>query len=217
MKETFDEYKDVLERNLINFSYLYDGDVISSIDEECKEMINNRSVSLSFIIRSFNNIYEKSFEFMMSKSEEILISQDLSKLDLDGNKIFSIIDDLKIKPLYLFCSNKSKKRFGIIKANSGPFPDYFYSIKKVFNRNYDLYYSPLIEDSDDDEIVLYISDASIQSLVYTIQNMEYQVKGTQSKNHTIKYPFYECDFNSYKIIIKDVSKMRQDKIDYILD
>jgi hypothetical protein len=83
------------------------------------------------------------------------------------------------------------------------------------NKNYDLYYSPLIEDSGD-EIVLYISDASIQSLVYTIQNMEYEIIGGQKKNHTIKYPFYECDFNSYKISIKDISKIRDEKIDSIL-
>ena len=101
MKEKFDEYKDTLERNLINFSYLYDCDVISSINEEYKEDINNHTVSPSFIIRTFNNIYKKSFQRMVSNSKEISITQDLSKLD--GDKIFSIIDDLKIKPLYIFC------------------------------------------------------------------------------------------------------------------
>lgn len=210
MKEKFDEYKDTLERNLINFSYLYDGDVISSINEEYKEDINNHTVSPSFIIRTFNNIYKKSFQRMVSNSKEISITQDLSKLD--GDKIFSIIDDLKIKPLYIFCSNNSKNRFGIIKSNSGPFPDYFYNIKTIYNKNYDLYYSPLIEESND-EIILYISDSSIQSLVYSIQNMEYKI---DKKNHTIKYPFYECDFNSYKISLKDISKIRDEKIDSIL-
>lgn len=215
MKETFDEYKETIEQNLINFSYLYDGDVIGSIEQEHKENINNHSVSPSFIIRTFDDIYRKSFELMMSKSKQIFISQDLSKLDLDGDKIFSIIDGLKIKPFYVFCSSSSKKRFGIIKSNIGTFPDYFYNIKTIYNKNYDLYYSPLIEDSGD-EIVLYISDASIQSLVYTIQNMEYEITGGQKKNHTIKYPFYECDFNSYKISIKDISKIRDEKIDSIL-
>jgi hypothetical protein len=212
MKETFDEYKETIERNLIKFSYLYDGDVISSTTEEYKEDIDNQTVSPSFIIRTFNHIYKKSFERMMSNSKEISISHDLSKLDLDGDKIFSIIDDLKIKPLYIFCSEQSKKRFGIIKSNSGPFPDYFYNIKTIYNKNYDLYYSPLIEESND-ELILYISDSSMQSLVYSIQNMEYRIN---KKNHTIKYPFYECDFNSYKISIKDISKIRDEKIDSIL-
>lgn len=215
MKETFDEYKETIEQNLINFSYLYDGDVISYKTEEYKEDIDNQTVSPSFIIRTFNHIYKRSFERMMLNSKEISISYDLSKLDLDGDKIFSIIDSLGIKPLYIFCSTESKKRFGIIKSNSGPFPDYFYNIKTIHNKNYDLYYSPLIKETND-EIILYISDASIQSLVYSIQNMEYEIKGAQKKNHTIKYPFYECDFNSYKISIKDISKIRDEKIDSVL-
>ena len=35
--------------------------------------------------------------------------------------------------------------------------------------------------------------------------------------HTLDYKLYDCNYNSYKIIIKNVSKIRQDKINQILD
>lgn len=195
---------------------MYDGDVKSSIEMNYSKVINNHSVSPLFIIESFNYIYKESFKIVFKKSKEISIPFDLSKLDLDGDKILSLIDDLEIKPLYIFCSDKSKSRFGIIKNNTGPFPPYFYNIKKIYNKNYDLYYSPLIEE-DDNEVVLYVTDSSFQSLVYTIQNMEYNIENDgKEKNHTLKFPFYECDFNSYKISIKDISKIRNEKIENIL-
>lgn len=215
MKETFDEYKETLEKNFVNFTYLYDGDVISSKDLSYTETVNNHSISPSFIIRTIDQIYRKSFNIVFEKSEEIVISRDLSK-GLIGEEIFSLIDELKIKPLYVFCSESSKKYFGIVKKNNGPFPEYFYNIKTIYNKNYDLYYSPMINDFSD-EIILYVVDSSFQSLVYSIQNMEYEIIDSgNKKNHTIKYPFYECDFNSYKISIKDISKIRDEKINKIL-
>lgn len=216
MRETFDEYKETLEKNFINFTYLYDGDILFSKNLSYTETVNNHSISPSFIIRTIDKIYRQSFRNLIGKSKDIIISYDFSKNDLSSQKIFSLIDNLNIKPVYVFCSDNSKKYFGITKEQNGPFPKYFYNIQTIYNKNYDLYTSPMVEN-DDDEIVLYVSDSSIQSLVYSIQNMEYEiVDDGLKKNHTIKYPFYECDFNSYKVVIKDVSKIRDEKIDKIL-
>ena len=62
---------------------------------------------------------------------------------------------------------------------------------------------------------------SIQSLVYSIQNMDYTIESVNDDNiewkHTITYNLYDCKFNSYKLSIRDVSKLRIDKINKILD
>ena len=68
MKETFDEYKETLEKNFVNFTYLYDGDVISSKDLSYTETVNNHSISPSFIIRTIEQIYRKSFNIVFDKS-----------------------------------------------------------------------------------------------------------------------------------------------------
>jgi hypothetical protein len=85
--------------------------------------------------------------------------------------------------------------------------------------NVDVFYSPLI--NDDDELTLYVVDNSIQSLVYSLQNMDYVIESIDNNNlewkHTINYSLYDCRFNSYKISIKDVSKLRNDKINKILN
>jgi hypothetical protein len=216
LRETFDEYKETLERNFINFNYLYDGDIIYSKDFSYTESVPNHSISPSFIIRTIDKIYRQSFQNLIIKSTDIIINYDFCKNNLSSDKIFSIIDNLNIKPVYVFCSDNSKKHFGIIKERNVPFPKYFYNIQTIYNKNYDFYTSPMVEDSDD-ELILYVVDSSIQSLVYSIQNMEYKiVDDGLKKNHTIKCPFYECDFNSYKVIIKDISKIREEKIDKVL-
>jgi hypothetical protein len=75
--------------------------------------------------------------------------------------------------------------------------------------------------NDDDELTLYVVDNSIQSLVYSLQNMDYVIEPIDNNNfewkHTINYNLYDCRFNSYKISIKDVSKLRNDKINKILN
>jgi hypothetical protein len=51
-----------------------------------------------------------------------------------------------------------------------------------------------------------------------IQNMDYKVdKNKTNYLHTLDYKLYDCNYNSYKVVIKNVSKMRQDKINQILD
>ncbi len=222
MRESFSEYKKTLEQNLMNISYLYNGDVISSIDPHYTEVKNSPLTSPSFIINSMVNIYQESIDIMISKSKEFIIPLE-SLNDVGKNvNMFDKISELGIKPLYIFCSDKSRKIFGISKSktNTSAFPSYFYPIDKFIGINVDVFYSPLIND-DEDEMVIYVVDNSIQSLVYSIQNMDYKIEPNDEKNiewkHTMFYNLYDCRFNSYKLSIRNVSRLRNDKINKILN
>lgn len=222
MRESFTEYKKTLEQNLMNISYLYNGDVISSADSCYIEIKNSPLTSPSFIINSISNIYQESIDIMINKSKEFIIPlESLNDVGKDVN-MFDKISELGIKPLYIFCSDKSRKLFGISKSktNTSAFPSYFYPIDKYIGINVDVFYSPLIKD-DDDELILYVVDRSIQSLVYSIQNMDYKIEQNDKDNiewkHTMEYNLYDCRFNSYRLSVKNLSKLRNDKINKILN
>ncbi len=210
----------------MGITYLYDGDALSSIDKSYTEVKENPLTSPKFIINTIIEIYNKSFINMISKSKEIVISEE----SLSGlNDILSRVIEIGINPLYIFTSKKGLKLFSITKniETNRPFPGYFYLMEKFIRLNLSIYYSPLIDESDD-ETILYVTDKSFQSLVYSIQNMEYnidpqnEINGDKPYNeikwlHTLNYKLYDCDYNSYKIVIKNVSKIREDKINQILD
>lgn len=221
MRESFSEYKKTLEHNLMNISYLYNGDVLSSIDSQYTEVKNSPLTSPSFIINSIINIYQESFDIMISKSKEFVIPlESIGALGKQGN-LFDRISELGIKPVYIFCSDKSKKLFGITKSpgTTSAFPSYFYNIDKYPHINLEIFYTPLI--NDDDESIIYVVDNSIQSLVYSIQNMDYKIEPNDANNiewkHTMFYNLYDCRFNSYKLSIRNVSRLRNDKINKILN
>lgn len=210
MRESFDEYKSIIETNLVEISYLYSGDVISSSDQDFTSYISHSKTSPKFIIDVIDFIYEKSIRTMMSSSTIIERCLDFNKMDINGKWLNDIISDINKSNSFVFIGDI--KKIGIIKSNNKrPFPDYFYNIKKLSNSN-KLYKCPYIDVSDD-EIVLYLVDRPIQSLVYSIQNMSYIVN---KNSHTLKYNFYKCDYLSYKLVIKDFKKMRDDKINSIL-
>lgn len=222
MRESFTEYKKTLEQNLMSISYLYNGDVISSHDSCYIEIKNSPLTSPSFIINSIVNIYQESFDIMVSKSKEFIIPlESINDIGKDVN-IFDKISELGINPLYVFCSDKSKKLFGISKNlnNTSAFPSYFYNIDKYIGINVEVFYSPLVKE-ESDEMVLYVVDKSIQSLVYSIQNMDYKIEQNDKDNiewkHTMEYNLYDCRFNSYRLSVKNLSKLRNDKINKILD
>ena len=222
MRESFTEYKKTLEQNLMSISYLYNGDVISSHDSCYIEIKNSPLTSPSFIINSIVNIYQESFDIMVSKSKEFIIPlESINDIGKDVN-IFDKISELGINPLYVFCSDKSRKLFGISKNlnNTSAFPSYFYNIDKYIGINVEVFYSPLVKE-ESDEMVLYVVDKSIQSLVYSIQNMDYKIEQNDKDNiewkHTMEYNLYDCRFNSYRLSVKNLSKLRNDKINKILD
>jgi hypothetical protein len=222
VRESFSEYKKTLEQNLMNISYLYNGDVISSIDSQYTEVKNSPLTSPSFIINSIVNIYQESFDIMVSKCKEFVIPEEsIAGLGKQGN-LFDKISELGINYNYIFCSDKGKKLFGPTNSwkNTSAFPSYFYSIDKYIGLNAEVFYSPLVKE-DDDEIVLYVADNSIQSLVYSIQNMDYGIEANDKDNlewkHTMIYNLYDCRFSSYKLSIRNVSRLRHDKINKILN
>jgi len=222
VRESFTEYKKTLEQNLMSISYLYNGDVISSHDSCYIEIKNSPLTSPSFIINSIVNVYQESFDIMVSKSKEFIIPlESINDIGKDVN-IFDKISELGINPLYVFCSDKSRKLFGISKNlnNTSAFPSYFYNIDKYIGINVEVFYSPLVKE-ESDEMVLYVVDKSIQSLVYSIQNMDYKIEQNDKDNiewkHTMEYNLYDCRFNSYRLSVKNLSKLRNDKINKILD
>jgi hypothetical protein len=221
VRESFTEYKKTLEQNLMNISYLYNGDVVSSIDSQYTEIKNSPLTSPSFIINSIVNIYQQSFNIMIDRSKDFVIPEE-SLGDFRQEVIFDRITELGIKPVYIFCSDKSKKIFGITKnpGTTSAFPPYFYNIDKYPHINLEILYSPLISE-EDDELILYAIDNSIQSLVYSIQNMDYKIEPNDETNsewrHTMFYNLYDCRFNSYRLSIRNVSRLRNDKINKILD
>lgn len=229
MRETFEEYKSTIENNIIKFTYLYDGDVLSSKNESYSEILKHGSVSPLPIINCISDIYDKSIKSMMDRSiEKVIGIKNNNILNIPGNEadnIFYCIDELKnktnnFKPLYVFCSENSRKLFGIPNkmSNNKPFPSHLYDIHKFHSKSYDLYLAPLIDDNED-EFHVYVIDKSIQSLVYSIQNMEYDIEkiSSDSYKHTINYKLYDCDFTCYKLVIKDISQIREDKINQLLN
>jgi hypothetical protein len=225
MRETFEEYKSTIENNIIKFTYLYDGDVISSIKRSYSINIKHGSVSPNVIIDCIIDIYNRSVKGMIDRSIEVITPLRPKPLlnSSDNNNIFYYIDKLKenngFKPLYVFCSENGRKMFGITKdiKESKPFPGYLYDIERYHNKDYDLYLSPMINDNID-EVEVYVTNRSIQSLVYSIQNMDYIIdKFGDEYKHIIRYNYYDCDFICYKLLIKDISRLREYKINQILN
>ena len=221
MRESFDEYKKTIESNISNISFLYNGDVLSSTNSSYSQFKSSQSTSPSFIISTIENIYNESFKMMVDKSKIIIISKESIKLSVGGkgNIIDVIMGELKLKPTYIFTSEKSKKLFTTVRMldKTRSFPGYFYKIDSYNNLNLELFHSPLIEEVEG-ESIMYLVDSGIQSLVYSIQNMTYDIEEVEDKwKHTINYSLYDCDFKSYKLIIKDLIKMREYKINQLLN
>lgn len=221
MRESFDEYKKTIESNISNISFLYNGDVLSSTNSFYSQFKPSQSTSPSFIISTIENIYNESFKMMVDKSKKIIISKESIKLSAGGkgNIIDVIMGELKLKPTYIFTSEKSKKLFTTVRMldKTRSFPGYFYKIDSYNNLNLELFHSPLIEEVEG-ESIMYLVDSGIQSLVYSIQNMTYDIEEVEDKwKHTINYSLYDCDFKSYKLIIKDLIKMREYKINQLLN
>lgn len=238
MRESFSEYKKTIEKNLMGVQYLYDGDVNFSTDSQYKEIKNNPLTSPSIIINCIKKIYDESINHLILNSREVVIAEESLKCGpqwhgLDSSRIMSIIKtELGCNARYLFTSEKSYKAFVFDKFkldNNKPFPGYFYKLTELRGIHTDIMFSPLVEDIDG-ELIIYAVDKSFQSLVYSIQNMEYNVKNRNINSplidkpyheieweHTIDYKLYDCNFKSIRINIKNVSKLRDEKINEILN
>lgn len=219
MRESFFEYKKTLDSILEGVNYLYSGDVISSDIRYFTQKKSNPLTSPSFIIDSIKFIYDESLTSMIQKSEEIIIPKE--GIDSSINFIEYLISKSPFKPSFIFCSNESKKLLHLQKKidSTKTLPSYFYSIEKYIGLNVDIFLTPLIDD-EDGNYSFYITDGPIQSLVYSIQNMEYNITPIDETNteweHKMQYNFYDCKYKSIKIELRNVSKIRDSKINDIL-
>lgn len=223
MKETFDEYKPTIESNLVHVTYLYDGDVINSSIDYYEEITTSLSVSAIVIINCINKIYNQSIQHMLGKKPNVirLVKDNINNVYDEIEKIESI----NFKPLYVFMSDLFIKNYPLhffslnhsLVNSQRPFPEHFYKYMILTNKSFDIYKCPLINDNVNEHDI-YITNKSIQSLVYSIQNMEYKViKEGSNYKHVITYNLYQCDYDVYKISIKDLSTLREERINKLLN
>ena len=210
VKESFNEYKKTIDKALLGIGYLYSDDINFSIPEKSySEIKDNPSTSPSVIIKCIEEIYKDSFNLIKERSIEVVIPD---------NGCIDINDLLYNQNKYFFTSKSSYKFIGkslfFSIDNKRGLPGYFYDISA--NNGYKIYYSPEVEE-EEDSFTIYATDKPFQSLVYALQNMEYKVSDYNDRFiHEINYTLYNCNFTSYKFIIKNLTKMRNDKLIEIL-
>lgn len=220
MRESFSEYKKTLDQVLSNIDYLYSGDVISSFEKDYQEVRKSPLTSPTFIINSIVNIYNESLKNMFDRSSEVVIPKE--SINDETNLIDLITTKIGYDPGFIFCSDSTKRFFSNSKISKSinSLPSYFYSIDRFVGINLNVYYSPIIKENEGEQII-YATDRSIQSLVYSIQNMDYLIEKVDDDNsnwsHKIVYSFFNCKFKSTKIVIRNVSTIRQSKINEILN
>jgi hypothetical protein len=221
MLKPFYGYKKIIENNLLSLSYLYSGDVISSINSSYKEelpidsTLPKKFIKWRFIINSLDSMRKWSIENMINNTNmEIISVLDFEKLDMNGLWLEDLVNNLNIEsftPKFIFIN--STKYLGIVKDNGGrPLPEYFYQQGVRKSKDLEIYKISIIDEIDE-QIVIYITDKPIQSLVYVLQNMEYTVS---DNIHKMTYNLYNCDYRCYKITVKNIIKMRDDKISQLL-
>lgn len=118
MKESFDEYRSIIETNLVEVSYLYSGDIISYSDEEFTNNISHSKTSPRFIIDAIDFIYEKSIKSMISKSILVERCLDFNKLDINGYWVSEIVNSLDNIKSGSFVFIGDVKNLGIIKGSN---------------------------------------------------------------------------------------------------
>lgn len=228
MRESFNEYKKTIDSNLVPVEYLYSGDVNSSLNDDFySETKTTPLTSPSVIINCLKKIYKESFDLVKQRSKEITIPDIPGGLDV--GKLTSIMDSVLSYPnRYIFTSKESYKYLGYDKFltnSTSALPGYFFEITKITGAHSRLYYSPEVEE-EDDAYTIYATDHPFQSLVYVLQNMEYEIlDDPESINlpinernwiHKITYKLYDCKFSSVKLLIKNVTRIRDEKIKQIL-
>ncbi len=223
MRESFSEYKKTIESNLLGVDYLYAGDVIKSLDRKVySEIKSSPLTSPTFIINCIKQIYKDSFDSIKQKSIDLVIPTTTGE-QLDVVYLKSKIDSFFGSSKYIFSSKETNKFIGINKPldKTRGLPDYFYPMKSKFVSGSDIYFSPEVEE-EDGIYFMYVTNNAFQSMVYVLQNMEYEMvendpeNGVISWTHSITYQLYDCKFSSVRVVIKNVSKIRDEKINQIL-
>jgi len=213
----FDNYKKGLENFLQSIDFIYSGDVINSVDKKYVNKLKNSSFSAQLFREMMIDIYNYSFEKMFEKSKEIIIHSS------SFSDIYELIDKIPINPKILFYSTNSQMNLGLgshLEDDGHIYlPSYFTRRFKLmsYDKEVSSYYSPLILDEVDD-CHFYLVDKPIQSMVWSLQNMNYSVNKVVSSNeHLIEIPVYNCDYEVYKVRVVNTQKFRNDKINSILN
>jgi hypothetical protein len=213
----FDNYKKSLENFLQSIDFIYSGDVINSVDKKYVNKLKNSSFSAQLFREMMIDIYNYSFEKMFEKSKEIIIHSS------SFSDIYELIDKIPINPKILFYSTNSEMNLGLgshLEDDGHIYlPSYFTRRFKLmsYGKEVSSYYSPLILDEVDD-CHFYLVDKPIQSMVWSLQNMNYSVNKVISSNeHLIEIPVYNCDYEVYKVRVVNTQKFRNDKINSILN
>ena len=200
-----------LEDMIEHIDFFYAGDVIKSINKVYTKQLNHSSFPASMFRDIFVDIYNWSFNKMMEKSKDIIISQN------DFSDISNLIKSQPDSKLAFYSQNhiselKKSKLISPSTINSGYLPSYFK--RSFFEGDVSAYYSPLIED-DMSDYHIYLVDKPIQSMVWSLQNISHYID--KDFTHHIEMPIYECDYNSLRIRVVDTQKLRNDKINSILN
>jgi hypothetical protein len=215
----FLKYKKQLEDYLIKMDFMFSGDVINSKNLKFKKDIRHQSFSSIFISEIMVEIYNWSFEKMMEKSKDIIVHRN------KFTNLYGLLNECNINTQIIFYSKNSNINLnlgalgGFIneKNTRGYLPSYFTRSFKLTTQGNDVsvYYSPLIEDTEDD-CYIYLVDRPIQSMVWSLQNMTYDILEKES-SHEVNIPVYYCDYNVHRVRIIDTQKIREEKINTLLD
>lgn len=216
----FYQHKKTLEDFLQSVNFIYSGDVLSSSEITLTENLKHSSFSAVLFRKVMIEIYKKSISSMMIKSKEIIIHRN------SFDDIYDFFKKLPFKTEILFYSNNSNLNLNLGSSvleldndGHGYLPNYFTRRFKMMSQNTDVsaYYCPIIDDSEDD-CHFYVVNKPIQSMVWALQNMTYSINKSNSLNeHIINIPIYDCDFVSYKVRVVNTEKLRNDKINSILN
>ena len=184
----------------------------------CKS-IKHSNFSSTFISEIISEIYDWSFKKMIDNSTEIIIHKN------KFTDVYDLLNEYNIDPKILFYSKNSNLNLNLGghlvegSGDKGYLPDYFMRRFKLmsYGNQVSAFYSPLIEDESDD-CHFYLVDRPIQSLVWGLQNMEYEIMNDfDFYTHKVTIPIYHCDYKSYKIRVIDTAKIREEKINTLLN
>lgn len=224
MKEIKD-YPKTWENFIQDRKFLYAGDIISSQDMNFQMKLSHSSQSPEFFKQFLIEVYEKSIQNVFTKAEEVKINCVVESLEHLTNLAPQILNYE-----YVYISHlsvlKLNKKWGTnllipSKRYTGILPDFFYSklIYRIPNYDLDLFETPLIKDTEDC-LDFYFVNNPIQSLLWILQNCDYEITKEKFKmnyKHSINYPLYDCDFKVIKISIKNIEKLRDDKLNKLLN
>lgn len=208
--DVFIKYKEKLEKELLDIDYLYSGDVKTEYPinhYEKYKIINNDELDKKFINEVILDIYEKSILQMMD------IAIEFVSIDNKYSKVHSIIRENNINSNFVFVNKNGKKT--ILNMSNVNIKRYKHILPRYFFKLYDeanIYLCPFIKNVSYENDI-FLVDKPIQSMVYILQNMRYEIDKVGDKwKHIIKYDLYDCDYTSYKIVLRDIQKYRNKQL-----